>query len=239
MIALILISLVAAPAWKISVPSPVASVGEIRFSTNFTGGAKAPPLTLVLMPEGGKPIRRPLPPKITVTRSQKTTWSVYGDLRHAFGRLKPGRYAFRLERPGAVSAPVKFVVIEATLAQALKTMPKQPGLAFTVNKGKGTAVLSSKRKADVSFYAYSPGAPGALSALVTAEYWNGRAWVGQGGGFCGTGLVQVKLASGASHDILLPPVQDGIVRFHVSCRAGGKEISVASNPVLIDTFKGK
>jgi len=217
-----------------------------------------PPVELVLTPKGGKPVSKPLPAGFAVDRTRgalprmQYAWFLTGDLREAFGKLPPGAYTVRLVHSAAYktdaagfhaapvpSEPLAFEIVKTTLEDARKQCPATPGIAFrAVEKGKGrVGLLTNHGEKPLTLWAYA-GAPGQpLQALVATEVWNGRAWTGQAGGWCGTGLEEFVIAPGETREIALSPYADGILRFQLSCRDGKKDLTVCSEPILVDTFK--
>lgn len=224
----------------------------------FRSADKRPRITLILGPEGGKAVRKPLPADAPAYRGGSTlqpqayAWLVITDLREVFGPLPPGRYVFRLElaaegyrveRPGFKpapirSGPVRLEVVATTLEDARKANRKAAGIDFKVQaKGKTrVGVLTNRRTRSLVFWAYK-GAPGRpLSALVTLQSWTGRGWTGNAGGFCGTGLEPVTLAPGKSALLELPTHGKGIHRFVFDCAEQNtpkKRIVVRSDVILV------
>lgn len=253
--------------WYVRVPKAIASVGPAEISATLrNAGAKAlqfkatgkrPPVTLILMTDDGKPMRRALPAQAQVRAGPsrlvrgQPAWSITVDLRDAYGELAPGWYRLKIVhaakgyttdhkgfRPAEIaSRTVRFEVVKTSLEAARKNSPPTPGFRFTVEKrkdGKGyVGVLANRTKAAVTVWAYGgvPGRP--LNATPLAEYWTGRGWDREGGGFCGTGLERVTIAAGGRREISLPMYRGGIVRFALSVFEGKKEQRVTSIPVLI------
>jgi len=231
------------------------AAGPLRYEAK----GDRPPVELVLTPKGGKPVTKALPAGFAVDRSHgalpriQYAWFLTGDLREAFGKLPPGTYTVRLvhsaayktDAPGFQPAPIPseplaFEVLKTTLDAARKQCPATPGIAFrAVEKGKGrVGLLTNHGEKPLKLWAYGDQGPGRpLQALVTTEVWNGRAWTGQAGGWCGTGLEEFTIAPGETREIALSPFADGILRFQLSCREGKKDLTVCSEPILVDTWK--
>jgi hypothetical protein len=254
--------------WEVQVPKVVASVGPVEVhatlrnagekALQFEAAGKRPPLTLILMTDDGKPMRKPLPKQAQVrvgpaelVRGQPA-WSITVDLRDAYGELAPGNYRLRVvhaakgyttDHPGfrpaeIASQTVRFEVVKTSLEAARKQSPPTPGFDFTVEKrkdGKGyLGVLVNRTKAAVTLLAYGDHPARPLNTTPMAEYWTGRGWKREGGGFCGTGLGSVTIAAGARCEISLPVYRGGIVRFAISVFEGKQERRVTSVPVIID-----
>ncbi len=216
----------------------------------FKAEGDRPTAELILEPEGKPAVRKPLPKDAAAYKGPSELepgqygWYVSGDLRRAFGRLAPGRYALRGVFGDLVSEPAAFEVIDTSVEEATKNWVAPEGVEFRVadKDGARVGVLANKRKTPLALLAYRGAAGAPLQALVTAQQWTGRAWTGWVGGFCGTGLEEVTLAPGAEREIALPPFPDGILRLAVSCHERkGEEtepIEASTEPFLVDTFKG-
>ncbi|MCK6459238.1 MAG: hypothetical protein L6Q95_05010 [Planctomycetes bacterium] len=242
--------------WHVQVPpaSKYAAVEFVAQLRNASAGKAAfgaegdrPALELILE-TGGKPAaRRPLPKEAVAYKGPAEVepggyaWYVTGDLRRAFGRLAPGRYALRVSLGGVSSDPAAFEVIDTSLEEARKAWKAPEGIEFRV-KAPGVGVLLNRRKTAIALWAYGDRKDEPLSALVTAQQWTGREWTRFPGGFCGTGLREIAIAPGGEREVALPELPDGIVRLAVSCferKGDGAEATEAvTEPFLVDTFKG-
>jgi hypothetical protein len=191
---------------------------------------------LILEPEGKPAVRKPLPKEASCWKGPAELepgaygWYLGGDLRHAFGRLPPGRYKLRV----ANSEPAAFEVIDTSVEEARKNWTAPEGVEFRVADGVG--VLVNRRKTPIAVYAYGVRQP--LDALVTAQQWTGRAWGRFPGGFCGTGLQEVTIPAGGQRELALPALPDGILRLAVSCHDAERKtpIEAVTEPFLVDMF---
>jgi hypothetical protein len=243
--------------WHVQVVSgskyaPLEFVAQLRNvgkeKVTFKAEGDRPAVELLLEAAGKEPIRKPLPKEVAVYKGPSVLemgqygWYATGDLRRAFGRLAPGRYALRVSLGGVVSAAAEFEVIDTSVEEARKAWTAPEGIEFRV-KAPGVGVLTNRRKEPIGVWAYGGDRKDRpLDAMVTAQQWTGRAWQRFGGGFCGTGLEEVTLAPGAEREVSLPAMPDGILRLSVSCfeRKGDKvsAIEAVSEPMLVDTFEG-
>jgi hypothetical protein len=214
----------------------------------FEAADERPALELILEPEGKPPARKPLPKGAVAYKGPKElapgsyAWYVSGDLRLAFGRLAPGRYALRVALGGALSAAAAFEVVDTSVEEARKSWKAPEGVEFRV-KAPGVGVLANRRKVAIGTWAYGGDRKDRpLEAMVIAQQWTGRAWTAFGGGFCGTGLEDVAIPPGGEREIALPAMPDGILRLSVSCferkGEGMEPIEAVTEPFLVDTFKG-
>jgi len=243
-------------AWDVQVAT-VSKYAPVEFSAQyrnyskknatFEANGERPALELILEPEGKPPVRKPLPKEAMVDKGPKELqpsqygWYVKGDLRHAFGRLLPGKYTLRVSLGAQVSKPAAFEVIDTSLEEAKKAWKSADGIELRV-KAPGVGVIVNRRKTRIRLWAYGGDRKDRpLDALVTVQQWTGHAWQEPAGGFCGTGLGEVTIEPGGEREIALPPLPDGILRVAVACfeRKGDKTstIEVFTEPFLVDTFK--
>lgn len=211
----------------------------------FRAEGERPAVELILEADGKAAVRKPLPKQAVVSKGpsrlapRQFGWYVSGDVRHAFGRLQPGRYTLRATLGGVVSAPTAFEVVDTSLEDAKKAWNAPEGIEFRV-KEEGVGILANHRKQPIQLWSYGDLEP--LQALVMVQQWTGRGWTASPGGYCGTGLVEVTIAPGAEKRVALPPIPDGIVRVAVSCSQGNGDktvpIEAVTEPFLVDTFKG-
>lgn len=222
------------------------NVSKAAIAFNVEGAR--PKAELILEPEGKEAVRKPLPKEATAYKGAEQVepgafaWYVSGDLRHAFGRLAPGRYALRVSIGQQVSPPAAFEVIDTTVEDARKASKAPEGIEFRV-KEPFKGVVVNRRKVPIGIWAYGGDRKDRpLDAMVTAQQWTGREWARAGGGFCGTGLEEVMIAPGAEREVALPAPPDGIQRLSVSCfeREGEKvsAVEALTEPFLVDTFGG-
>jgi hypothetical protein len=220
------------------------STGKVAFKAE----GDRPDLELILEPEGKPALRKPLPKGAVAYKGPEElaagqyAWYVGGDLRHAFGRLAPGRYSVRVSLGGTTSAPAAFEVVDTSVEEARKAWEAPAGIEFRV-KAPGVGVLVNRRKVAIGIWAYGGDRKDRpLDAMVTPQQWTGRAWTRFAGGFCGTGLEEVTIAPGGEREVALPAPPDGILRMSVSCfeRKGEKveAIEAVTEPLLVDEFKG-
>jgi hypothetical protein len=220
------------------------SAGKIPFKAL----GERPALELILEPEGKPAARQPLPKEAVAYKGAaeleagQYAWYVSGDLRHAFGRLAPGRYALRVSLGPAVSAPAAFEVIDTSVEEARKSWTAPEGIELRV-KEPGVGVLVNRRKTAIGLWAYGDRKDRPLDAMATAQQWTGRAWTRFAGGFCGTGLVEITIEPGGEREVALPAEPpDGILRHSVPCFEKKGEavesIEAVSEPFLVDNFKG-
>ncbi len=238
---------VAAPdfAWQLQLPPEHSVHAAIRVQATLLLSGKTPvaapklDIALLLQPEGGTPIRKPLPKDSNASVGPSPVpegsyaWYVSLDLRRAFGRLEPGVYSFRIVDAAFPCEPVKFEVLATTIEDARKNGGGPGEVRLEVRDGKGLLVNGSKGA--IRLLAYGDRTP--LSALVGTEQWTGRKWFGGIGGYCGTGLEEIEIAAGERCEVELPPSDDGIVRYVLSVRQGEASLQVASAPVLVDTLR--
>lgn len=237
--------------WHVQVAStskyaPVEFVAQLMNVTKgrvaFKAEGERPAIELILEHAKAKAVRKPLPKEASVYKGpaelgpSQAGWYASGDLRLAFGRLEPGSYTLRVALGGLVSEPAAFEVIDTSVEEARKNWTAPEGIEFLVKDGKG--VLVNRRKTEIVLQAYGDRKDAPLDALVTAQQWTGRAWTRFPGGFCGTGLVPLRIAPGEQREIALPVAPDGILRFAVPCSSGEEPIEAVTEPFLVDTFKG-
>ena len=256
---LALLSLPAAAAddfrWQVQVSTvskyaPVEFVAQLRNDTKaklpFQAAGDRPAAELILEAEGKPAVRKPLPKEAVAYKGpaevepSQYAWYVSGDLRHAFGRLGPGRYTLRVAAHGVVTEPAAFEVIDTSVEEARKDAAAIEGIEFRV-KGK-VGILRNRRKTPFAVLAYGDRKGEPLHAMVVVDQWAGprRGWTGPRGLFCGTGLEEVTIAPGEEREIALPDFPDGILRLSVSCCEGEgdakKPLDAVTEPFLVDTF---
>ncbi|HEX5135367.1 MAG TPA: hypothetical protein VFY93_00210 [Planctomycetota bacterium] len=241
--------------WHVQVAT-VSKYAPVEFSAQlrnvskgslaFEAEGERPALELILEQEGKPAARKPLPKEAVAYKGPKElppseyAWFVSGDLRHAFGRLPPGKYTLRVSG-GGTSEPASFEVLDTSLEEAKKAWKGPEGVEFRV-KAPGVGVLVNRRKTPIGLWAYGGDRKDQpLDAMATAQQWTGRAFEAFAGGFCGTGLEEVTVAPGGEREIALPALPDGILRLFVPCfeRRGEKavQIEALTEPFLVDTFK--
>ena len=206
--------------------------------------------TLKLLPAGDLVTRRN-----STVQKRESAWSIHGDLRRSFGELPPGTYEFSLHwkkgsfgirdldgfNPIALpSARIRFKVRATTLAAAKKANPTLANIPFTVlrRKDRWIGVLENKSDKPIVVSAYGGDRKGIpLSSMATSQRWDGTAYRGTPGGFCGTGLMPVMIKPGAKRELSLPAAFPGIHRWVVSVAIGtgdqAKSVSLVSETVLV------
>ena len=181
------------------------------------------------------------------------------DLRFLWGRLAPGRYGLQLIYPAGgvreqgatglekdLTSPVfAFEVRAASLEEAEKGNPPADAEIVLAVPGKGARIENRSRE-EVRIHGYMTSENG-RDSFGPAISW--QAWIpGLGWStvenspwhFCGTGKTQWSLRPGASLEIALPPLGDGIYRYTVQATIvsgdSSKPLVARSRTVLVDRF---
>ena len=180
------------------------------------------------------------------------------DLRRLFGRLAPGRYTVRLVLPGTAykikgvqsardvpSADVTFDVVKTTLAAARRAGQKTSDVKIELIANQGKAPTFCKvtntgnRTIGITAYVFGPKDQPLTCISFMHEKWTGRKFIQLwSGGWCGTGLGDVRIKPGESRKLEIISLTEGIGRFKLTYTASGKSRTAYSDAVLIDTFNG-